>query len=78
MLFNDCFVFAIVQYLEVLLQTLLYRLQEDLADEEYTEILVASKRFIRSVIRVYVVLAACTGTNSTKKKRYKHGTCTVT
>ncbi|XP_066917257.1 E3 ubiquitin-protein ligase UBR5-like isoform X2 [Clytia hemisphaerica] len=56
------------EFLEVLLQTILYRLQEDLTASETEEVLTVARRFVRAVIRVYVVLVACLANNSAKRK----------
>ena len=61
---------SIFQFLEFLLQTILYRLQEDLDQKESEEGIMVARRFVRSVIRVYVILVACVGNTVTKRKRF--------
>ena len=62
------FVYCFSQFLETLLQTFQHHIEKTKSTEQYEEGLIVVKRFIRAVIRVYVVLAACTGSNSSKKK----------
>lgn len=52
------------EFLEILVQTLLRQIEQNNSDE----VLSVVKRFIRAVIRVYVILSSCAGTTATKKK----------
>ena len=62
-----------LQFLDTLIQSLIDRLsltKHSSKKEDYEEAVAVAKRFVHAVVRVYVVLSACTSPAAIKRKGY--------